>query len=204
MDKPCPEIRRIERENYYLYLEKNDIYACIKVGPRSYWKSILFNGLLLLLLNYGVHHLLLSQKITTGTRWIWLLTLIGSLTLIQNPAIESITVFQNNGVQLSTVRGYIFLPHWLNERLFSSTEFITQDKIVDLVINEGFYAWFQVMCYLCIIIRGSDKLKRVFLKYKILLEDQKTIYNVCRECLYSAKDKEKMSLSSKVRAYLNE
>lgn len=86
---------------------------------------------------------------------------IATLTLIRAPAIDSFYVFKDYGVQLSTTKGWVILPHAINCKLFTTTEFIPNDELVDIVINEGFKG-ISVVFYLCIIVNRSSKLTIVF------------------------------------------
>lgn len=92
---------------------------------------------------------------------------------------ESVTVFQDYGVQISHFNGYVVLPRRWNEKWFSKIVFYPRDKIVDVIINEGFEGS-SVVFYLCLIVKGASKLTLLFPRTKPRLVDQKLIYQMLK------------------------
>lgn len=115
-----------------------------------------------------------------------------SVIIFKRSKIEQITVIKDYGIQLTHWDGYIIFPFGLNKKLTQMREFISRNKIVDVVINEGFYQWYQVIFYLCIMIRNETKLKIMFPGHiKMKLEDEKLIYQLCQRYLYTTEDRKK-------------
>ena len=111
-------------------------------------------------------------------------TVILSL-LLKNPAVESLTVYKGYGIQMVESRGLSLLPDCVNKVFCTQeVEFVPRDKIVDIVINEGFVRQCQVIFYLAVIVRDAPKLKLLFAHNRPRLVDQREIYNLSRKCLY--------------------
>ena len=105
--------------------------------------------------------------------------------LLKNPAVESLTVYKGYGIQMVESRGLSLLPDCVNELFcIQEVEFVPRDKIVDIVINEGFVRQCQVIFYLAVIVRDAPKLKLLFACNRPRLVDQREIYNLSRKCLY--------------------
>lgn len=87
---------------------------------------------------------------------------LGTVMFVREPSVETVTIFKGTGLQLSRVRGIVVFPKKWNRRLFEQVEFISNDRIIDVVINEGFFHGFQVIFYLAAIVRNASKLKLLF------------------------------------------
>ena len=85
-----------------------------------------------------------------------------TVMFVREPSVETVTIFKGTGLQLSKVNGIDVFPQKWNRRLFERVEFISNDRIIDVVINEGFYRGFQVIFYLAAIVRNASKLKLLF------------------------------------------
>lgn len=196
MKSESDKIRAIERDQYTIYIRqdlKDELYAEITVLPNNYKLRIIKNGILLTFINviisYLIHH---SQTIDLDRYNIWFQVLLFLITsiLIRSPPVEQVTIIKDYGIQLANWDGFIVLPYGINKWLTQQREFISREKIVDVIINEGFYNWYQVIFYLCIIVRNEKKLKLVFPHYiKMKLDDKRLIYQLCQKYLYTEEDK---------------
>lgn len=90
------------------------------------------------------------------------LFVLGSIILVREPSVETVTIFKETGLQLSTVKGIVIFPQQWNRKLFEQVEFISNERIIDVVINEGFCRGFRVIFYLAAIVRKSSALKLLF------------------------------------------
>ncbi|CAI4051937.1 hypothetical protein SUVZ_14G2810 [Saccharomyces uvarum] len=88
---------------------------------------------------------------------------LSTVMFMREPSVETVTIFKGTGLQLSRVRGIVVFPKKWNRRLFEQVEFISNDRIIDVVINEGFYRGFQ------------SNLPNI--------DDQRLIYNISRKYL---------------------
>ncbi|CAI1688563.1 hypothetical protein SEUBUCD646_0N02770 [Saccharomyces eubayanus] len=98
-----------------------------------------------------------------------------TVMFVREPSVETVTIFKGTGLQLSKVNGIVVFPQKWNRRLFERVEFISNDRIIDVVINEGFYRGFQVIFYLAAIVRNASNLPNI--------DDQRLIYNISRKYL---------------------
>ncbi|SCU88561.1 LADA_0E10880g1_1 [Lachancea dasiensis] len=153
-------------KNYSVTVDAKDgkLYRKYTVVPRRYRLSCLLNLLIFAALNAAVAcYTDAKLSISHFTKMILqLLSVALSLILIRNPTIESLYVFRQTGIQMSTMAGCVLLPRSLNERWLEQTIFIPNDRIVDLVINEGFTKGFQVIFYMAVILKDATKLQLVF------------------------------------------
>ncbi|KOG97116.1 phosphatidylinositol N-acetylglucosaminyltransferase GPI15 [Saccharomyces eubayanus] len=106
-----------------------------------------------------------------------------TVMFVREPSVETVTIFKGTGLQLSRVNGIVVFPQKWNRRLFERVEFISNDRIIDVVINEGFYRGFQVIFYLAAIVRNASKLKLLFPSNLPNIDDQRLIYNISRKYL---------------------
>ena len=90
------------------------------------------------------------------------LFVLGTIILVREPSVETVTIFKETGLQLSTVKGIVIFPQQWNRKLFEQVEFISNERIIDVVINEGFCRGFRVIFYLAAIVRKSSALKLLF------------------------------------------
>lgn len=154
------------RKRYTLSIDQSDNESWLKfaVKSNSYSKHVMINLALFILSNCLAMFLIKSKlplkprvKIAAAAA-----AFCFSLLIIRKPPNESLTVFRNYGLQITTVKGLILFPESWNNRWLVQSEFIPRDEIVDVVINEGFCRGFQVIFYLAVIIRESTKLKLLF------------------------------------------
>lgn len=164
MSKPTIASKRSKK--YCLVIDQSDNGAWLKFAtkPSNYASRVMMNLALLVLLNSLSAIIVQTRlplemraKIVTGAIAFFLSSL-----LLRRPPIESLVVYRNYGVQVTTVRGFLLLPDQLNIKWLAQSQFIPRDEIVDIVINEGFCRGFQVIFYLAVIIRDSKKLKLLF------------------------------------------
>ena len=87
---------------------------------------------------------------------------LGTIILVRGPSVETVTIFKGTGLQLSRVKGIVIFPQQWNRKLFEQVEFISNERIIDVVINEGFCRGFRVIFYLAAIVRKSPTLKLLF------------------------------------------
>lgn len=195
MGGPIDSLRRIQRSNYELHIEedsRDQTFLEITVVPRNYDTKVITNILLAGILNYGFYWYIVKPQIYLGkySFYLQLGVLVASILVIKNPKVEQITVIKDCGIQLSHWNGYMLLPYTIGKQLTRTREFISRDRILDVIINEGFYQWYQVIFYLCIMIRDERKLKIMFPGYiKMKLDDEKLIYQLCQRYLYTRDDK---------------
>lgn len=189
------DIRKIRRPSYELHVKEdhlNGTYVEITILSSNYYQAVIMKIILIIGLNYGFAQLPTYEwfPFVEYFKWISLVFLLLTLVMIRNPRVEQITVINNYGIQLSHWDGYVIFPYVINKRLTQAREFISREKIIDVIINEGFYQWYQVIFYLCIIIRNEKKLKIMFPHHiKMKLEDEKVIYQLCQRYLYTEEDK---------------
>ncbi|CAL9729999.1 phosphatidylinositol N-acetylglucosaminyltransferase subunit Gpi15p [Monosporozyma unispora] len=189
------DIRRIRRSQYEIFIEEecqNETFVEITISPSNYSRKIILNWVTVFIINYLLQSKLLLKfdVLNEYRKWVRIGVFVLSVFLIKSPKVEQITVIKDYGIQLSHWNGYIIFPYKMNKHLTQMREFISRDKIVDVIINEGFYQWYQVIFYLCIITRNEKKLKIMFPGHiKMKLEDEKLIYQLCQRYLYLKKDK---------------
>lgn len=186
----------IERKKYSIYVTRNEkkTYINFKVVPKSYVRQkVIRLSIILLIYCIVLWHMRLNFKTAPlNTLTFQCLSLFALFWVIRNPCLETISVFKNYGIQMKNDNGILLFPEFLNRKLLGSEEFVPIDEIVDVVINEGFDVGFKVIFYLCIIVRNSDKLKLLFNKNRIRLEDQQLIYNQCRKYMYNNEEEKKL------------
>lgn len=157
-------IRR--RKRYSLLMEKSQNGSWLKfsVRSKSYNYQVIANFALLLITNC-ISTALISTKLQFDTKVkiaAEAIVFTFSVLIIRKPPVESLIVFRNYGVQITTVRGLLLFSSRWNEQFMLQTQFIPRDQIVDLVINEGFCRGFQVIFYLAVIVKDSKRLKLPF------------------------------------------
>ncbi|CAI7092755.1 ATV_collapsed_G0027260.mRNA.1.CDS.1 [Saccharomyces cerevisiae] len=101
----------------------------------------------------------------------------------EGPSVETVTIFKESGLQLSRVKGMVIFPQQWNRKFFEQVEFISNERIIDVVINEGFCQGFRVIFYLAAIVRKSSTLKLLFPSNLPNIDDQRLIYNISRKYL---------------------
>ncbi|SMN22215.1 similar to Saccharomyces cerevisiae YNL038W GPI15 Protein involved in the synthesis of N-acetylglucosaminyl phosphatidylinositol (GlcNAc-PI) [Maudiozyma saulgeensis] len=177
------------RKKYTIEIEReiNDNYVKIQITPNGLRKKQFINCIIVIIFNSWI---MLSshtffERFASYTIAVKSLMFLTSCMTLKNPTIETLTIFKNYGIQTSDVSGYSVLPDTLNNMICSPrTIFVPRDRIVDVIINEGFVRECQVIFYLAAIVRGQDKMKLLFSRNRPRLVDQKTIYNLARKCLY--------------------
>ena len=191
-------IKEIHRDQYKICIRedlKDGLYVEITVLPSNYKLKTANNFILLGIINTSIYYLInYSQTIDLHGYdvSIQLILFLVTLFLIRSPQVEQVTVIKDYGIQLTKWDGFVILPYAINKRLTQQREFISREKILDVIINEGFYKWYQVIFYLCIMVRNERKLKLMFHYYiKMKLEDEKLIYRLCQRYLYTEEDKRK-------------
>lgn len=143
---------------------KQCTYKKFTVTPAGYRRSCVTNLILFTIVN-AVAFSCIEKNLDLSysrKRVVCLIFTILSLVWIRNPTIESLSVFKNAGIQVSRTQGCVLLPTSLNIKLFEREEFIPKDRIVDIIINEGFQKGFQVIFYLAVILKDTSKLLVVF------------------------------------------
>ncbi|CAI4733125.1 BAI_1a_G0046000.mRNA.1.CDS.1 [Saccharomyces cerevisiae] len=108
---------------------------------------------------------------------------LGTIILVRGPSVETVTIFKKSGLQLSRVKGMVIFPQQWNRKFFEQVEFISNERIIDVVINEGFCRGFRVIFYLAAIVRKSSTLKLLFPSNLPNIDDQRLIYNISRKYL---------------------
>lgn len=198
----------IKRDYYRLNIcrsDQNTSFVEITISSPNYITNLVVSLIKIAISNFILRYLMKNYVTQYSYDYKWqLLFLLSAVLFFKNPVIEKITIIKNYGLQITNYDGLIILPHNINEKLFSKNEFIAREDIIDIIINEAFYKWFQVLFYLCIIIKDTKELKLMFPGHiKLLLEDQKTIYNVSRNYLFSEEDLRRMKLKNKLKNVVN-
>lgn len=105
--------------------------------------------------------------------------LIGALLWLQSPE-DSITVMKGIGIQLNSKKLW---------RFQSSNSFIPIDKMIDLVIHEGFHDYGQVIFYLCILTKANtdkNSITVVFPEFLPRKDILLTVWTLSRELLFGS------------------
>lgn len=198
MKSESDNVKIIERDQYKICIKqdlKNELYAEITVLPTNCKLKIINNGILIGVINATIHYLIhYSQAIDLDKYNIWFqfILFLTTLILIRSPPAEQATVIKDYGIQLASWNGLIIFPYRINKQLTQRREFISREKVLDVIINEGFYKWYQVIFYLCIMVRNEKKLRLIFPHYiKMKLDDERLIYQLCQKYLYTEKDKKR-------------
>ncbi|CAI4050203.1 hypothetical protein SKDZ_14G2830 [Saccharomyces kudriavzevii ZP591] len=108
---------------------------------------------------------------------------LGTIVLVREPSVESVTIFKGTGLQFSRVKGIVVFPQQWNRKFFEQVEFISNERVIDVVINEGFCRGFRVIFYLSAIVRKASRLKLLFPSNLPNIDDQRLIYNISRKYL---------------------
>lgn len=85
---------------------------------------------------------------TDSTRLLFATALL-LVTLLRRGRSDSLLVMKNVGIQISLQRSWRFLT--------SSDRFVPVDRIMDMVIHEGFHGYGLVIFYLAILIRTTNE-----------------------------------------------
>ncbi|CAB4252805.1 similar to Saccharomyces cerevisiae YNL038W GPI15 Protein involved in the synthesis of N-acetylglucosaminyl phosphatidylinositol (GlcNAc-PI) [Maudiozyma barnettii] len=179
----------VRRKRYTINIEReiDDNYVSVQIIPNGLRKKQLINCIIVVIFNAWIilpEHTFF-ESFTTYIVLIKSLIFLFSCMILKNPTIERLTIFKNCGIQTSEISGLSVLPDTLNNIICSPrATFIPKDRIVDVIINEGFVKECQVIFYLAAILRGQNKLKLLFSNNRPRLVDQKTVYNLVRKCLY--------------------
>lgn len=190
-------IRRIRRKEYEICIEEdycNGTFVEITISPPNYSRNMLMNWIIVVVLNYICDFKILPSisLLKEYDLVVKICVFIVSILLFKRSKMEQITVIKDYGIQLTHWDGYLILPYGINKNFTQMREFIPRNKIVDVIINEGFYQWYQVIFYLCIMIRNETKLKIMFPGHiKMKLEDEKMIYQICQRYLYTERDQKR-------------
>ncbi|CCD25835.2 phosphatidylinositol N-acetylglucosaminyltransferase GPI15 NDAI_0G00590 [Naumovozyma dairenensis CBS 421] len=191
MDTNGLYITKRVRKNYIELIEQNENNDYIKftVIPRSFSIQRIARIISCIIITFLLYLKLIKRFDLTIMQesLIIIVILVMILSYFKNPRIESFTVLKDNGIQISKIDGYLFLPMKYNEQLCCQNEFFPNDKIIDIIINEGFYPGSQVIFYMAVLIKDYKELKLLFDSTKIKLDDQIEIYNKSRDCLYMNK-----------------
>lgn len=159
-------LERIERRGYCLVIQKNEDGGLLRITvvPKSFSSKSMVNLFMVAVINTMAHFMIkhyfplsFSKQLLAVTSTFLLLSII-----FRRPTVESFIVLKNYGVQITKLKGLVFLPLRLNKCWFEKTEFIPRDQIVDVIINEGFERGFQVVFYLAVLVKESTKLKLLF------------------------------------------
>lgn len=194
----------IGRDSYQLSISadaNNESFVEVAISSPNFAASWISNMIKVVVSNLVLRHIMLTFITRYEYNYKWQLGfLILTIWVFKNPAVEKVTVIRNYGIQMTSYDGLIILPHNINMKLFSKNQFIPREHIIDIIINEAFYKWFQVLFYLCIVIKDSKELKLMFPGHiRLHLEDQKVIYNICRKYLYTEEDLKRLKLKNKMQ-----
>lgn len=164
LSSPRNEI--MPKKRYEMSIEEgvNGNFIKFIVTPNGYHRKISINFVIILLSNLISNYLVNRYLGITGEKKLLFLctTFLTSVFMIRNPTIESFYVLKNYGIQISQTKGIIVFPPFLNAALLEQKQFIPNDMVVDIIINEGFYKGFQVVFYLAVIIKNSKRLQLIF------------------------------------------
>ncbi|CDF89526.1 uncharacterized protein ZBIST_4588 [Zygosaccharomyces bailii] len=155
-----------QSKKYTLSIEeaKDGMFVKFTMMPSSYMARSMINFTILIMVNLLSINMVKTHSNMSTLRQLALHFLIFAFSIVffRKPAIETLTVVRNYGVELTEVQGFVICPNaWVRPWL-EKTDFIPRDLIVDIIINEGFVKNGQVIFYLAVLIREAKKLTLLF------------------------------------------
>ncbi|SCV05400.1 LANO_0H06656g1_1 [Lachancea nothofagi CBS 11611] len=154
------------RKNYIVGITSNDQGSHTKytIVPKDYKRKCLLNLMVFAAVNAFAFYYIEMRLNLVVKKKIAIKVVFGllALVLIRNPTVETLYVYRRAGFQIATMQGCVLLPRSLNDRWLEQSYFIPQDRVVDLIINEGFVKGFQVIFYLAVILKDATHLRLVF------------------------------------------
>lgn len=160
------ETSKKQSKKYNLSIEeaKDGMFVKFTMIPNSYMARSILNFTMLIIVNLLSINMIKTHLNMTTLRLLALHFLIFAFSIVffRKPAIETLTVVRNYGVELTELQGFAICPNaWVRPWL-EKTDFIPRDLIVDIIINEGFVKNGQVIFYLAVLIREAKKLTLLF------------------------------------------
>lgn len=156
----------IRNQRYSISIEKDEGETFVKftVTPNSYTMISVMNFFMLLVLNGIAMKTFLEKLELPFYKALAFELVIFAITslILRKPAIDSVTVIRNYGVQVTKISGIVVCPNsWITPWIEKSN-FLPRDTIVDIIINEGFVKNQQVIFYLAILVRETKRLTLLF------------------------------------------